>query len=125
MLMRMGSGHRCWNCGRDNDDRSSACDWCGVWLIELSPGAVPSAVRSLLSLARRWGISDDGYRDSAVEQADAETLAALVAAVNAIDEEALYDWLTGPEANSGRPSAEYVAVTCLTMAADHARLRLR
>jgi hypothetical protein len=94
-------------------------------LIELRPDAVPSAVRSLLPLACRWGISDDGYRYSAVNEADVETLAALVAAVDAVDEAALQNWLTGPEASSRRPSAEYVAVTALTMAADQARLHLR
>jgi hypothetical protein len=60
MLMHMGTGQTCWSCGRDNGDRSCTCGWCGVWLIELNPDAVPAAVRSLLPLARRWGISDDG-----------------------------------------------------------------
>jgi hypothetical protein len=92
-----------------------------VWLIELRSAAVPSAIRSLLPLARRWGISDDGYRDAAVAEADAETLAVLVAAVDAIDDAALYSWLAGPVASSARPSAEYVAVTALTMAVDQAR----
>ena len=123
MLMHMGTGQTCWSCGRDNGDGARTCGWCGVWLIELYPEAVPPAVRSLLPLARRWGISDDGYRDAAVAGADAETLAALVAAVDAIGDAALYGWLAGPEASSARPSAEYVAVTALTMAADQARLR--
>jgi hypothetical protein len=123
--MHMATGQKCWSCGRDNGDQSSTCGWCGVWLIELRSDAVPSAVRSLLPLARRWGISDDGYRDAAVAEADAETLAALVAAVDAIDDAALHGWLAGPEASSARPSAEYVAVTALTMAADQARHHLR
>ena len=125
MLMHMATGQKCWSCGRDDGGQSSACGWCGVWLIELRSGAVPSAVRGLLPLARRWGIGDDGYRDAAVAEADAETLAALVAAVDAIDDAALYGWLAGPEASSARPSAEYVAVTALTMAADQTRLHLR
>jgi hypothetical protein len=125
MLMHMATGQKCWSCGRDNGDQSSTCRWCGVWLIELRSGAVRSAVRSLLPLARRWGISDDGYRDAAVAEADAETLAALVAAVDAIDDAALHGWLAGPESSSARPSAEYVAVTALTMAADQARHQLR
>jgi hypothetical protein len=125
MLMHMATGQKCWSCGRDNGDQSSTCRWCGVWLIELRSDAVPSAVRGLLPLARRWGISDDGYRDAAVAEADAETLAALVAAVDAIDDAALHGWLAGPEASSARPSAEYVAVTALTMAADQARHHLR
>jgi hypothetical protein len=125
MLMHMATGQKCWSCGRDDGDQSPACGWCGVWLIELRSGAVPPAVRSLLPPARRWGISDDGYRDAAVAEADAETLSALVAAVDAIDDAALHGWLAGPEASSARPSAEYVAVTALTMAADQARHLLR
>jgi hypothetical protein len=125
MLMHMATGQKCWSCGRDNGGQSSACGWCGVWLIELRPDAMPPAVRSLLPLARRWGIGDDGYRDAAVAEADAETLAALVAAVDGIDGAALYGWLAGPQASSARPSAEYVAVTALTMAADQARHHLR
>jgi len=125
MLMHMATGQKCWSCGRDNGDQWSACGWCGVWLIELRSDAVPSAVRGLLPLARRWGIGDDGYRDAAVAEADAATLAALVAAVDAIDGAALYGWLAGPEASSARPSVEYVAVTALTMAADQARHQLR
>jgi hypothetical protein len=121
MLMHMSTGQKCWSCSRGNDDRSSTCRWCGVWLIEFRSDAVPSAVRSLLPLARRWGISDDGYRDAAVAGADAET---LVAAVDAIDDAALHGWLAGPEASSARLSAEYVAVTALTMAADQARHHL-
>jgi predicted nucleic acid-binding Zn-ribbon protein len=123
--MHMETRHRCWSCGHDNDGRSQECAWCGVWLIQFRPDAVPSAVRSLLPAARRWGISDDGYRDSAVAEADAETLAALVSGVDAVDDAVLYGWLAGPEAGSKQPSAEYAAVTALTMAADQARLRLR
>jgi hypothetical protein len=55
MLMHMSTGQKCWSCSRGNDDRSSTCRWCGVWLIEFRSDAVPSAVRSLLPLARRWG----------------------------------------------------------------------
>ena len=120
----MGTRRNCWSCGHDND-RAETCNWCGVWLTELSPGPVPPPVRSLLPLARRWGINDDGYRADALAQADTKTLDALVAAVDAIDDTALYDWLAGPEADSGHPSAEYLAVTALIMAADQARLRLK
>jgi hypothetical protein len=44
-----------------------------------APDTVPSTVRSLLPLARRWGISD-GHRDTAVAAADAAALAGLAAA---------------------------------------------
>lgn len=117
-------GRSCWKCHRDNGPDSSTCGWCGVWLTKLSPRAVPSPLHGLLPLAEQWGISDDGYRETAVAQADAETLAALVDAVDAVDDAPLYGWLTGDEADQRPPSAEYVAVTALTMAADQARLLL-
>ena len=49
----------------------------------------------------------------------------MVAAVDAIPEDDLYGWLAGDESMAAHPSAEYLAVTCLTMAADEARPRLR
>jgi hypothetical protein len=94
-----------------------------VWLAELRPEVVPSTVSSLLPLARKWGISDDGYRSEAIDKADADTLAAIVTAIDATDSAALEHWLTGPEADAA-PSDEYVAMTCLLMARDEAMLRL-
>jgi hypothetical protein len=48
----------------------------------------------------------------------------MVAAVDATPDADLYGWLAGSESRSAQPSPEYIAVTCLTMAADQARLRL-
>jgi len=50
---------------------------------------------------------------------------AILGAVEGASDDELFAWLSGPEADAQRPSREYVAITCLTMAADHARLRLR
>ena len=103
------------------DAAEDACGWCGVWLIDFDPKRVPQAFRSLLPVARRWGIGDDGYRWDAVQAASAEDLSDIADAVDR-GGEALYDWLAGPEAE-GTPTNEYVALTCLTMAYDEARLR--
>ena len=113
----------CWHCGRHSDD-DTACAWCGVWLVDLDPGRVPTAVRPLLPLARRWGISDDGYRADAVRTATRAELASLVDVVDGSSGPDLDAWLIGPEATSDAPSHEYVAITCLTMAADHAGIHL-
>jgi hypothetical protein len=85
---------------------------------------MPETVRPLLSLAREWGIHDDVERSLRVGDASLDQLRAIVAAVDAIPEDDLYGWLAGEESLAASPSAEYIAVTCLTMAADEARVRL-
>jgi hypothetical protein len=112
----------CWQCGKPNDPAADSCGWCGVWLVDLRPDRVPAPLRGLLALARRWGINDDGYRWE-VERASPSQLRALVAAVDAVDDPA-WDWLVGPEAERQPLLPEYLAVTCLLMAYDQARLRL-
>jgi hypothetical protein len=77
-----------------------------------------------LPLAEVWGLGDDIERSLMVERASTDQLQAMVAAVNAVPEDDLYGWLSGPESHSPAPSAEYVAITCLTMAADEARVLL-
>ena len=89
----------------------------------LSPTNVPAGVEVLLPIAARWGISDDVLRAEQVDAANRSELKALVEAVDSVDDDALYGWLEGPESQSAAPSAEYLAVTCLTMAADLARLK--
>lgn len=114
----------CWSCRQQSTDVET-CAWCGVWLADLDPRQVPPAARPLLPLARRWGIGDDGYRSTAIEHADRTELEAIVQAVSDDANDEVDRWLIGPEADAPAPSREYVAITCLIMAADHARLRLR
>jgi hypothetical protein len=86
---------------------------------------MPDSVRVLLPLAEVWGIGDDVERSMIVEAASPNELRAMVAAVDSVPDNDLYGWLTGPDSRSANPSREYVAITCLTMAADEARVRLR
>jgi len=86
---------------------------------------IPRELQSLVANLDEWAISDDMDRSLKVENASDEELLALVAAVDAVDPTVLYGWLTGPEATSSTPSPEYLAVTCLTMAADEARVTLQ
>jgi hypothetical protein len=90
----------------------------------LRPDRVPAVLVGLLPLAARWGIGDDIERTMRVDAASPGELSALTAAVDEVDEGALYGWLSGPESYSPDPTPEYVAITCLTMAADQARVLL-
>lgn len=91
----------------------------------LNPDNVPVQLLGLITLAERWGIPDDVYRTDAVELATVEQLGVLAGCFGDADQsEALSDWLTGPQSTSPSPSREYIAFTCLTMAMDHARVRL-
>ena len=86
---------------------------------------VPTQLRSLIPLLHEWAIMDDVDRSLKVEDATTEKLQDLVDRVDAADQDVLYGWLSGPEARSLEPSAEYMAFTSLTMAADEARVTLR
>src|SRR6266496_1741635 len=90
----------------------------------LDGSRVPTGLRDLLPLAEEWGIGDDAAREAKVQSSSISELRRLVAAVDSTDDETLYGWLSGPESYSSAPSEEYVAMTCLTMAADAARVRL-
>jgi hypothetical protein len=85
--------------------------------ITLRPEHVPEPLRALIPLAEKWGISDDMLRIDAVRRAPPEEIANLKAVVAQVED--LFDeWLAGPEAQSLKPSAEYLAFSNLRMAAD-------
>lgn len=111
----------CWHCRNRDLFDDDTCRRCGVWLIELRDDNVPASIVPLLSLARRWGIPDDGYRWGSVERATERDLDSVITAVDDAPNE-LWDWLV-MSAGDEAPSAEYVALTCLTMAYDQARVR--
>jgi hypothetical protein len=86
---------------------------------------VPAGLRTLIPLAEKWGISDDFDREIALRNASAEELMELVKSLKNIYVAELSDWLSGPEATNEKISDEYVAFTCLTMAIDSAKLKLK
>lgn len=92
---------------------------------ELNPAHVPKAGAALLPLAQVRGQPDDVIRNELIDSAGLDQLAAMVEAVDSVDDHDLYRWLEGPEAASISPTPEYVAMTCLTQSADAARLRIR
>lgn len=93
-------------------------------MASLNQDNVPPALRALLPLAEEWGISDDVVRSARLKSAKISELELLVEAVDSVDDTLLYEWLADPKSYEPEPSDEYVAITCLTMAADAARLRL-
>jgi hypothetical protein len=93
-------------------------------MANLNPTKVPKVLVPLLSVAERWGISDDIAREEKARKATREKLEELVHSIDGFNDEDLYEWLAGPEADSPAPTPECVALTCLTMAIDSARLQL-
>jgi hypothetical protein len=85
--------------------------------ITLDPSRVPVSLRPLIPLAERWGIADDVIRDDVFRQAIASDLQHLVAVLREHDD-ALDEWLAGPEASVAPPSPEYVAFSAMRMGAD-------
>ncbi len=90
----------------------------------LDPTKVPVGVAPLIPMAERWGIEDDYERHRAVEEASLEDLQRLTRCLDTINEDDLFGWLCGPEAQSSPPTEEYCAFTCLTMAVDLAQVIL-
>lgn len=85
----------------------------------LRAAAVPEGARPYLALAQRFGIKDDGYRSEVVENLSEDDQNALLGYRHQYPD-AIDAWLCGEEAKSSSPSPEYVAFTCLYLAADYA-----
>src|SRR6476469_3505388 len=85
--------------------------------IVLDAVKVPAALRPLIPLAEQFGVSDDLIREDLITKSSAEELEAMRRAVEA-HADAFDEWLAGPEAEGPEYSEEYIAFTCLRMAAD-------
>ena len=85
-------------------------------IIQLDPAAVPATLRHLIPLAEQFGVSDDLTRQDVVNKTPPDVVANMRRVVLANDD--LFDeWLAGPVAHQD-PTPEYIAFTCLRMAAD-------
>lgn len=85
-------------------------------VITLDSEKVPENFRLLIPLAEEWGISDDLIRNDVISKANPSDLQTMVKLVYAY-EELLDDWLAGTEAKGPEYSDEYIAFTCLRLAA--------
>ena len=78
---------------------------------------VPVEFRHLIPLAEKYGISDDCYRIDMLASLNSSERAELAQFLSDYDS-SLESWLAGPEADNPTPTAEYIAFSCLLMAAD-------
>jgi len=85
--------------------------------VRLDPAKVPVALRHLVPLAEQFGVSDDLIRADVVAKTPRPSILAMREAVEA-HASALDQWLAGPEADEPTLSDEYIAFSCLRMAAD-------
>ena len=85
--------------------------------IVLDPARVPMPLRALISLAEQYGISDDTIRADVFRKAGVAKIKQLKATLYKYDD-AMDDWLAGPEALSDSPTEEYVAFSAMRMGAD-------
>ena len=93
--------------------------------MRLDANKIPKALIPVLPMAEKWGIGDDFEREEFVKRATRNDLEQLVHCIDQIDEQSLYGWLGGSESFNPKPTAEYLAFTCLTMAIDSAKIKLR
>lgn len=84
--------------------------------VALDPSVIPEELLPLLPIAERWGVGDDYGRSEAVDEASPDERQMLVDSVAAAPE-SLWDWLL-----EAPRTAEWSAYTCMTMAADEARV---
>lgn len=85
-------------------------------IIRLDSANVPFSLRHLIPLAEQFGVPDDLIREDIVAKTPPDELSAMRSAVNAFDD-AFDEWLAGPEADGPEWSQEYIAFSCLRMAA--------
>jgi hypothetical protein len=85
--------------------------------IRLSLERVPQSLRHLVQLAEKYGIGDDLIRADFIKNCPFEEFEELRRVVREHDD-LLDRWLAGPEANGPNFSDEYIAFSCMRIAAD-------
>lgn len=88
----------------------------------INPNNVPEDFRPLIPYVEKWGISDDGYLDEAIEHASLEELRELVTVVSEFEAEGFDEWLGNP--GKDNYTREWVVFVSLINAYDLAKMRL-
>ena len=91
--------------------------------MRIDPLNVPEPFRPLIPYAEKWGISDDGYLDEAIDEASIEELRELVKVISEFRAASFDEWLGNPGAKNY--TKEWIAFVSLINAYDLAKLRLR
>jgi hypothetical protein len=91
--------------------------------LPINPQNVPEGFGSLIPFVEKWGISDNGYLDEAIEQASLEELKELVNAISQFNVEGFDQWLGNP--GTENYTKEWVAFVSLINAYDLAKMRLK
>lgn len=84
----------------------------------LHSNAIPRQFWPLVPYAEFWGIADDWGRESLVDEAPLSIQQNLKVVV-ALFDNALDEWLAGPEADHPPFSKEYIAFSAMRRAADY------
>ncbi|MCB9450065.1 MAG: hypothetical protein H6672_01430 [Anaerolineaceae bacterium] len=93
--------------------------------VPIDPEKVPEKFRILIPMAERWGVSEDGLRYCILRRASDKELEDLISRARSYITALLDEWLAGPEAEGPDFSKEYIAFTCMHLAADEANIILR
>jgi hypothetical protein len=88
--------------------------------LQLDRRRIPEKFWPLLPYAEFWGLADDSLRENLVRHACPDVQQNLKQVV-AVFDNAMDDWLAGPEANGTTFSDEYIAYSAMRMAADFIR----
>ena len=86
-------------------------------VVKLNPARVPIDLQPLIPYAELWGVGDDLIRGDMLRSAAPEALEDLKRVIELFDD-ALDEWLAGPEADNAKPTDEYLAFSAMRMAAD-------
>jgi hypothetical protein len=86
-------------------------------IAEFDEAEVPEGLRSLIPLARRWGVGDDLIREDMLRKAERRELDELRAAVVAVEDE-LDAWLATPPSLGSPSDSAYIAFSNMRIAAD-------
>ena len=85
----------------------------------------PKGLQHLIPLVKKWGISDDGFRDELVFNSDKDELIILVNSITNEDSILLEEWLCDEKSNTPPFSEEYIAFSCFLMAYEYAKSRIK
>jgi hypothetical protein len=86
--------------------------------IKLNPQHVPHQFRMLIPLAEIWGINDDGYRATKIQEATEAEIQHLKQQVLPFVDQMYLEWLGETSHLENEAGEAYIAFTALILAAE-------